>query len=110
LKTNNLAALEPIKLLLTGEAFLSLQSTSYKCCYTKDARTTGKDYKGSMLWSQFSAIFDNFRRFLTIFGDFWQFSAIFDNFRRFLTIFGGKKLHFSQQTMLWSHFLQKNKQ
>jgi hypothetical protein len=44
--------------------------------------------QGSMLWSQFSAIFANFRRFLPIFGDFCQFSAIFANFRRFLPIFG----------------------
>jgi hypothetical protein len=30
---------------------------------------------GSMLWSQFSAIFDNFLQFSTIFRDFRQFSA-----------------------------------
>jgi hypothetical protein len=56
-----------------------------------------RSHQGSMLWSQFSAIFDNFRRFSTIFGDFRQFSATFDNFRR-------KNWCFSQQPMLWSFF------
>jgi hypothetical protein len=31
-----------------------------------------------MLWSQFSAIFGDFRRFSAIFGDFRRFSPIFD--------------------------------
>jgi hypothetical protein len=69
------------------------------------ARVTRNDVEvRPMLWSQFSAIFDNFLRFSTIFGDFRQFSAIFDNFRRFSTIFGdfrqfsAKKLPFFTKT------------
>jgi hypothetical protein len=54
-----------------------------------------------MLWSQFSAIFDNFRRKHRSISQkplLWsQFSAIFDNFRR-------KNRSISQKPLLWSQF------
>jgi hypothetical protein len=53
--------------------------------------------QGSMLWSQFAAIFDNFQR------KNWRFlkNQCYDqNFRRF----SAKKMAFSQKKMLWSQF------
>jgi hypothetical protein len=48
----------------------------------------------SMLWSQFSPIFADFRQFSPIFADFRRFSPIFANFRRF----SSKKLAFFSKT------------